>query len=86
MVPYVWRLLKSVRGRARQAGTRDASYWGLCDQFRATFARRVPGDDERRFRVHFVGLWDTVSSFGWAWDPATFPYTAHNTSLPVRRG
>lgn len=27
--------------------------------------------------VHFMGLFDTVSSLGWAWDPKTFPNTSH---------
>jgi uncharacterized protein (DUF2235 family) len=26
--------------------------------------------------VHFMGIWDTVSSLGWAYDPKTFPNTA----------
>lgn len=26
--------------------------------------------------IHFMGLFDTVSSLGWAWDPKTFPNTA----------
>lgn len=36
--------------------------------FKHTFARPCP--------VHFLGLWDTVSSVGWVWDPKTYPYTA----------
>ncbi|OZC01139.1 T6SS phospholipase effector Tle1-like catalytic domain-containing protein [Rubricoccus marinus] len=36
--------------------------------FKRTFARPCP--------VHFLGLWDTVSSVGWVWDPKTYPYTA----------
>jgi uncharacterized protein (DUF2235 family) len=28
--------------------------------------------------IHFVGTWDTVSSFGWIWDFQTLPYTADN--------
>jgi uncharacterized protein (DUF2235 family) len=32
-------------------------------------------------RVHFVGAWDTVSSFGWFWDFQTLPYTAYNPSI-----
>lgn len=45
--------------------------------FRATFARDV--------RVHFLGLWDTVSSVGWAWDPRTLPYTMHNPGVDTVR-
>jgi uncharacterized protein (DUF2235 family) len=32
-------------------------------------------------RIHFIGLWDTVSSFGWFWDFRALPYTADNASL-----
>ncbi len=54
--------------------------------FRSTFARAVSQvDDQRRLPVHFLGVWDTVSSVGWVWDPATFPYTASNPSIKIVR-
>ena len=31
--------------------------------------------------IHFVGTWDTVSSFGWFWNFRTLPYTAANPSI-----
>jgi uncharacterized protein (DUF2235 family) len=31
--------------------------------------------------VHFVGAWDTVSSFGWFWNYQTLPFTAKNRSI-----
>src|SRR5262249_43132931 len=31
--------------------------------------------------IHFVGAWDTVSSFGWIWNFRTLPYTATNPSI-----
>jgi uncharacterized protein (DUF2235 family) len=88
LVPYAMRLLEGVR---KEGGTEDdggaPKRWGkLCDEFRWTFARPIPcGNDDRRFKVHFLGLWDTVSSVGWVWDPATFPHTAHNPSVEVVR-
>jgi uncharacterized protein (DUF2235 family) len=87
LVPYVMRLFKSVRGKRDYGeGDEKSNYWRLCNQFRWTFARPVPGDDDaRRFRVHFVGVWDTVSSVGWVWDPAKYPYTARNPSIDVIR-
>jgi len=45
--------------------------------FRHTFSRRV--------RVHFLGLWDTVSSVGWAWDPQHLQFTANNPIVDVVR-
>jgi uncharacterized protein (DUF2235 family) len=32
-----------------------------------------------------VGVWDTVSSVGWAWDPLHIPYTAKNPDLRIGR-
>lgn len=78
LLPYAFRLYKAVRD--------SKDYWNLVDEFRWTFSKPVAaGDDERRFRVHFLGLWDTVSSVGWVWDPATFPFTLHNPSVDVVR-
>jgi uncharacterized protein (DUF2235 family) len=81
LVPYVIRLFKGTR-----TGKEDSRYWKLCGEFRRTFSRQVPGSkDERRFQVHFLGLWDTVSSVGWAWDPTSYPFTRHNPSVDVIR-
>ena len=83
LVPYVVRLFGSLRGTDPAGGS---NYWKLCNQFRWTFARRaVEGDDQRRFPVQFVGVWDTVSSVGWVWDPKTYPYTACNPGVAVIR-
>jgi len=35
--------------------------------------------------VHFLGLWDTVSTIGWIYDPQTRPYTAVNPSVSIVR-
>jgi hypothetical protein len=46
----------------------------------------VPEDQEQRhFHVHYLGLWDTVSSVGWVWDPARYPFTARNPSVHAAR-
>jgi uncharacterized protein (DUF2235 family) len=49
----------------------------LSEGFRHTFSRKV--------NVHFLGLWDTVSSIGWAWNPEHLPYTANNPNVEVIR-
>lgn len=49
----------------------------LAREFSATFSRSVT--------VHFLGLWDTVSSVGWIWNPKHFPYTATNQSVTTVR-
>jgi hypothetical protein len=43
------------------------------------------GDIERHCRVHFIGVWDTVSSVGWVANPARFPFTASNPSISTIR-
>jgi uncharacterized protein (DUF2235 family) len=97
LVPYVMKLFGAVRDRGSKVGdspeedNKDSddqawTYWRLCEEFRTTFARPVPGcPDDRRFRVHFLGVWDTVSSVGWVWDPVTFPYTARNPGIDIAR-
>ncbi len=45
--------------------------------FQETFARPCP--------IHFLGLWDTVTSVGWVWDPLTLPYTTNNPNVSVVR-
>jgi uncharacterized protein (DUF2235 family) len=73
-VPYAMRLF---------AGPgRDPKYFGICDNFRRTFARPIfAGDVEHHFPVHFLGVWDTVSSVGWVWNPVKFPDTRTNPSI-----
>jgi uncharacterized protein (DUF2235 family) len=86
LVPYVLRLFASVRDGGPGGPGSGTSYWDLCDSFRQTFAREaVPGDVERRFPVHFLGVWDTVSSYGWVYNPKAFPFTRSNPSVHTVR-
>jgi uncharacterized protein (DUF2235 family) len=95
LVPYVMRLFKAIRNERKHPeatgkpgdAERELTKWEeLCDQFRWTFSRPThENDDERRFRVHFAGLWDTVSSVGWVYDPVKFPYTARNPGIDIIR-
>jgi uncharacterized protein (DUF2235 family) len=87
MVPYAMRLFKAVRGLNSGAeGGKDTKYWKVCKDFRRTLSRPiVDGDDNRHFKTHFIGVWDTVSSVGWVWDPVHFQYTYRNPSVSVVR-
>jgi len=58
------------------ADTSRAS-WKVAEQFKETFGRPV--------RIRFLGLWDTVSSVGWAWNPKTLPFTSDNSSVDIVR-
>jgi uncharacterized protein (DUF2235 family) len=49
----------------------------LAEGFKKTFCRPVD--------VHFLGLWDTVSSVGWAWAPKHFQYTQNNPGVGIVR-
>ena len=75
LIPYALRLLRVARKDNRNTG----------DQFRRTFARLIDGSPDRRFPVHFVGVFDTVSSVGWFWEPAKFKYTAFNPGISIIR-
>jgi uncharacterized protein (DUF2235 family) len=80
LLPYVMRLFRS----SRRIDDKNAKIWRVSAQFRNTFARDA-GVEHRRFRVHFVGVWDTVSSVGWIWDPVKFLHTAANPSIATIR-
>ena len=45
--------------------------------FKSTFSRDCP--------VHFLGLWDTVKSVGWIYDPLTLQFTMRNPIVSVVR-
>lgn len=78
LLPYIMRLFKGIRSE-------KSRYWKVCDEFRLTFAQPVPNNSDRRFHIHFLGVWDTVSSVGWIWNPQSFPYTAKNPSISIVR-
>ncbi|MDB5344783.1 MAG: hypothetical protein JWP89_3160 [Schlesneria sp.] len=52
---------------------KDRFHYG--NRFRRAFAVDSHVD------IHFVGVWDTVSSFGAPWSPRTVPNTANNPSI-----
>jgi uncharacterized protein (DUF2235 family) len=54
-----------------------SSDFALAAKFKATFSRSCP--------IHFVGVWDTVSSVGWLYDPLVLPYAAKNPDILIGR-
>jgi uncharacterized protein (DUF2235 family) len=69
LIPYIIRLYaKRTRSAAGMTHT-----FQVASGFKTTFCRPCP--------LHFVGLWDTVSSVGWVWDPVRLPYTAQNPDM-----
>ena len=63
----------------------EGPYKDFCAAWRDTFARDVPGRAERRLPVRFLGVWDTVKSVGWVWEPLSLPFTAFNPGVRVVR-
>ncbi len=51
--------------------------FSLMTRFKNTFSQDV--------NVHFLGLFDTVSSVGWVYDPLAVPYTANNPGVRTIR-
>jgi uncharacterized protein (DUF2235 family) len=55
----------------------DQQVFRIAGQFKKTFSREC--------KPHFVGLWDTVSSVGWIYNPVKVPYTAKNKDIAIGR-
>jgi uncharacterized protein (DUF2235 family) len=79
LLPYAMQLFGALRH-----GSSD-DYWHVLNSFRRTFAREIPGRDDMRFPVHFLGVWDTVSSVGWIWNPPAYPFTARLPNVAIVR-
>lgn len=85
LVPYAFRLYKKVRDE-RKKGSGKKEWDEICEGFRWTFSRPMHELDEKRHcPVHFLGVWDTVSSVGVIWSPEQFPFTARNPSIRTIR-
>jgi len=69
LIPYVIRLYAR---RSRDAAGMTHTFT-VAKGFKSTFSRHCP--------LHFVGVWDTVSSVGMFWDPLKLPYTAQNPDM-----
>ena len=79
LLPYVMRLFGSLRQ------TSSGDYWHVLNSFRQSFAREIPDRDDARFPVHFLGVWDTVSSVGWIWNAPAYPFTAKLPNVGIVR-
>ncbi len=49
----------------------------IAARFKKTYARKC--------KIDLLGLWDTVSTFGWVWDPIFLPHTRNNKSVAAVR-
>ena len=69
LIPYITQMYAK---KTRQAGGMKHTF-EVAEGFKETFCRDCP--------LHLVGVWDTVSSVGWTWDPLKLPYTAQNPAM-----
>jgi uncharacterized protein (DUF2235 family) len=69
LVPYAIRRFRKK--------IRDQHSFEIAHGFKQTFSRQC--------RPHFLGVWDTVSSVGWIYDPLHLPYTKHNPDVQICR-
>jgi uncharacterized protein (DUF2235 family) len=73
LIPYVTQLFAK---RSRDAKGNIGNL-GIADGFRRTFSRPCP--------IYFAGVWDTVDSVGWLWDPVVLPFAGQNPSISIGR-
>ncbi len=66
LIPYITEKFAS---RSREAQGMSHTFQ-VAEEFKHTYSRDV--------LIHFVGVWDTVSSVGWISDPVVIPFTACN--------
>jgi uncharacterized protein (DUF2235 family) len=71
LIPYVIQLF------ARKSRRREIPTVSVAEHFKATFSRDV--------LVHFAGVWDTVSSVGWIYDPVVLPDEGRNPIIRTGR-
>ncbi len=73
LIPYVTRMFaQASKNLAKGKDTFDIS-----EGFKRTYSRDVT--------LRFVGVWDTVSSVGWVYDPLTLPFSARNPDMQIGR-
>jgi len=73
LIPYITQMYAR---KTRQAAGMKHTF-DVVEEFKKTFGRHCP--------LHFVGVWDTVSSVGWIWDPLKLPYTGQNPDMLIGR-
>ena len=75
LIPYV---LKMYAQRTRLAKRTHVTF-PTDDLFGWQFSH------SHQVRVHFCGLWDTVSSYGWFYDPIMLPFNGNNPIIDIGR-
>lgn len=71
-LPYAWKMYAE---QHEHRGLREPK---AADSFKETFSHKD-------FRIHFVGVWDTVSSVGWIAEPLRLFNVAKNETIDIAR-
>ena len=75
-LPYLLENFSQASKDAYRAEKTSLGVTDLATAFKETFSREIP--------IHFVGIWDTVSSVGWAYDPVKLLFDGQNPL--IRKG
>ncbi len=75
--PECRNLFESASRLYQMESTDWDEHWKVVRGFRAQFSREC--------HIHFLGLWETVRSVGWFWDPYRLRHTARNPGVSIVR-
>ncbi len=75
-LPYLLENFSEASKTAYRKGSHALDVPLLATAFKETFSREIP--------IHFVGVWDTVSSVGWVYDPVKLLFDGQNPL--IRKG
>ena len=73
LIPYLMRMY----AKKSRDGQRMKNTFNAATAFKARISRACS--------LHFVGVWDTVSSYGWIYNPVRLPYTGQNPDVRYGR-
>jgi uncharacterized protein (DUF2235 family) len=74
-IPYILRMYSK---RSREAHHQKTT-------FRADEPFKWQFSHTHEVKIHFCGLWDTVSSYGWIYDPIELPFLGNNPIIEIGR-
>lgn len=85
LVPYAIKLFESAASKAKKqndkaerlTGKKQPLKLSICDEFKRVFSITP--------EIHFIGVWDTVTSIGTIFDPYNLPHTRWNPSVKTVR-
>jgi uncharacterized protein (DUF2235 family) len=75
LIPYILDMYSSNSRAAKHQGRTFPSD----DAFKWQFSH------SNEVRIHFCGVWDTVSSYGWIYDPVQLPFLGCNPIIDIGR-